>query len=57
MEELKERQRAGYVLIAAFANAYLGLGDNDEALTWFERASQEQSNVLKSTSSVSPALR
>jgi len=27
-------------------NAYLGLGDNDEAFAWFERAYEEQSNIL-----------
>ncbi len=47
VEELKKRRQAGYVPTAAFVNAYLGLGDNDEAFTWFERASQEQSIVLK----------
>jgi TolB-like protein/DNA-binding winged helix-turn-helix (wHTH) protein/Flp pilus assembly protein TadD len=45
--ELKRRQQAGYVPTAAFVNAYLGLGDNDEAFAWFERAFQEQSNLLK----------
>jgi tetratricopeptide (TPR) repeat protein len=45
--ELKRRQQAGYVPAAAFVNAYLGLGDNDEAFAWFERAYQEQSNILK----------
>jgi TolB-like protein/DNA-binding winged helix-turn-helix (wHTH) protein/tetratricopeptide (TPR) repeat protein len=47
VEELKERQQTGYVPAGAFLNAYLGLGDNDEAFVWFERARQEQSNVLK----------
>jgi TolB-like protein/DNA-binding winged helix-turn-helix (wHTH) protein/Flp pilus assembly protein TadD len=45
--ELKKREQAGYVPAAAFVNAYLGLGDNDEAFVWFERAFQEQSNLLK----------
>ena len=44
--ELKKRQQTGYVPAAAFVNAYLGLGDNDEAFVWLERAYQEQSNVL-----------
>ena len=47
LEELKQRQQAGYVPAAAFVNANLGLGDNDEAFAWFERAYQEQSNIMK----------
>jgi tetratricopeptide (TPR) repeat protein len=45
--ELKKREQGGYVPAAAFVNAYLGLGDNDEAFSWFERAFQEQSNLAK----------
>ena len=30
----------------AFVDAYLGLGDNEQALAWLERAYQEQSNIL-----------
>ena len=44
--ELKKRQQTGYVPAGAFVHAYLGLGDNDEAFTWFERAYEEQSNIL-----------
>jgi len=44
--ELKERQRTGYVPTAALVHVYLGLGDNDEAFAWLERAYQEQSNFL-----------
>jgi TolB-like protein/DNA-binding winged helix-turn-helix (wHTH) protein/Flp pilus assembly protein TadD len=44
--ELKKRQQTGYVPAGAFVNAYLGLGDNDEAFAWFERAYEEQSNIL-----------
>jgi TolB-like protein/DNA-binding winged helix-turn-helix (wHTH) protein/Flp pilus assembly protein TadD len=44
--ELKTRQQTGYVPAGAFVHAYLGLGDNDEAFTWFERAYREQSNIL-----------
>jgi TolB-like protein len=48
LEELKRRQQqTGYVPSAAFVYAYLGLGDNDQAFVWFERAYQEQSNILK----------
>jgi TolB-like protein/DNA-binding winged helix-turn-helix (wHTH) protein/Flp pilus assembly protein TadD len=44
--DLKKRQQTGYVPAGAFVNAYLGLGDNDEAFAWFERAYEEQSNIL-----------
>lgn len=47
VEELKERRHTGYVPAGAFLNSYLGLGDKDEAFAWFERAVQEQSNILK----------
>ncbi len=46
LEELKGRQKAGYVPTAAFVNAYLGLGDKEQAFAWMERAYQEQSNIL-----------
>jgi TolB-like protein/DNA-binding winged helix-turn-helix (wHTH) protein/Flp pilus assembly protein TadD len=46
LSELKKRQQTGYVPAGAFVNAYLGLGDNDEAFAWFERAYEEQSNIL-----------
>ena len=47
LDELKRRQRTTYVPTAAFVNAYLGLGDNEQALAWLERAYQEQSNILQ----------
>ena len=47
VEELKKRQQTGFVPAGAFLNCYLGLGDKDQAFAWFERAVQEQSNVLK----------
>lgn len=28
-------------------NAYLGVGDNEKAFTWLEKAYQEQSNMLQ----------
>ena len=46
LEELQRRKRAGYVPAAAFVNAYLGLGENDQAFVWLEQAYQEQSNIL-----------
>jgi pentatricopeptide repeat protein len=47
LEELKRRQQAGYVPAAAFVNAYLGLGDNEQAFAWLERAYKEQSAILQ----------
>jgi TolB-like protein/Flp pilus assembly protein TadD len=45
--ELKEREAAGYVPAGAFVNAYLGLGDQDAAFVWLERAYAEKSNILQ----------
>jgi len=47
LEQLKKRSQAGYVPPGAFVNAYLGLGDNEQAFAWIERAYQEQSNILQ----------
>ena len=47
LAELKTRNQKGYVPAAAFITAYLGLDDYDEAFVWFERAYQEQSNILQ----------
>jgi pentatricopeptide repeat protein len=47
LAELKRRGKAGYVPAGAFVNAYLGLGENDEAFAWLERAYKEQSNMLQ----------
>ena len=46
LAELKRRKQAGYVPAGAFVNAYLGLGEKDEAFTWLERAYKEHSNIL-----------
>jgi TolB-like protein/Flp pilus assembly protein TadD len=46
LAELQTRKQAGYVPAAAFVNAYLGLGDNEQAFAWLERAYQEQSEIL-----------
>ncbi len=45
--EMKERNKNGYVPSAAFVNAYLGLGDNEQAFVWLEQAYKEQSNLLQ----------
>jgi TolB-like protein/DNA-binding winged helix-turn-helix (wHTH) protein/Flp pilus assembly protein TadD len=47
LEELKKRQRIGYVPAGAFLVSYLGLRDKGQAYAWLEPAVQEQSNVLK----------
>ena len=47
LDELKRRQQTGYVPAAAFVNAYLGLGDNEQAFAWLERAYQEHSQILQ----------
>jgi TolB-like protein/DNA-binding winged helix-turn-helix (wHTH) protein/Tfp pilus assembly protein PilF len=44
--ELKEMSRHHYVFPSVFANAYLGLGDKDQALTYLERAYKEQDGSL-----------
>ncbi len=46
LEDLKRRHQTGYVPAAAFLNAYIGLGDVDQAFVWLERAYEEQSNSL-----------
>jgi TolB-like protein/DNA-binding winged helix-turn-helix (wHTH) protein/tetratricopeptide (TPR) repeat protein len=47
VDELKRRQQTGYVAPTPFVDAYLGLGDNEQALAWLDRAYQEQSNILQ----------
>ena len=47
LSELKQRNQKAYVPAGAFVNAYLGLGDNERALTWLERAYEEKSNILQ----------
>ena len=47
LEELKKLSHTGYVPAGAFVNAYLGLGDNEQAFAWMDRACQEQSNILQ----------
>jgi hypothetical protein len=47
LAELKRRKLAGYVPAAAFVNAYLGLGDTEQAFAWVDRACQEHSNIVQ----------
>ena len=46
ISELRERSRHHYVFPTVFANAYLGLGDKDRALTYLEQAYEEQDPAL-----------
>ena len=39
--ELKERSRQHYVSNSLFAEAYIGLGEKDEAMAWLERAYED----------------
>jgi len=43
---LIETSKEGYVPSIAFANIYIGLGDNDNAISWLEKAYEERSNFL-----------
>ncbi len=47
VDELKRRRQTSYVAPTPFVDAYLGLGDNEQALAWLERAYYEQSNILQ----------
>jgi serine/threonine protein kinase len=47
LAELNKRRKAGYVPTGAFVNAYLGLGENEEAFVWLEQAYKERSNILQ----------
>ncbi len=46
LDELKRRSKTGYVPAGAFINAYLGLGDNEQAFVWLERGYQEKSAIM-----------
>jgi len=39
--ELKERSQQHYVSNSLFAEAYIGLGEKDEAMAWLERAYED----------------
>ncbi len=47
LSELKQRRAAGYIPAAAFVNAWLGLGDNEQVFYWLDQAYKEQSNILQ----------
>lgn len=46
LAELKRRRATGYVPTAAFVNAYLGLGDKEQAFAALDEAYKEKSNIL-----------
>jgi TolB-like protein/DNA-binding winged helix-turn-helix (wHTH) protein/Flp pilus assembly protein TadD len=47
LAELKRRKQSGYVPAGAFVTAYIGLGDNEEAFEWLERAYKERCGLLQ----------
>jgi len=47
VDELKRRQRRNYVPAEAFVDAYLGLGERDQAFAWLDRAYREHSGILQ----------
>jgi TolB-like protein/DNA-binding winged helix-turn-helix (wHTH) protein/Tfp pilus assembly protein PilF len=47
LDELYRRRQTGYVPTAAFVNAYLGIGDTEQAFTWLARAVEEQSDIIQ----------
>jgi TolB-like protein/Flp pilus assembly protein TadD len=47
LAQLKARRASGYIPAGAFVNAYLGLGDKEQAFYWLEQAYKEQSNILQ----------
>lgn len=47
LAELQKRKRAGYVPAGPFVNAYLGLGENDQAFAGLEQAYKEHSEILQ----------
>jgi TolB-like protein len=47
LDELHRRRHRGYVPPAAFLNAYLGLGDKEQAFAWLERSAEERSNIMQ----------
>jgi TolB-like protein/DNA-binding winged helix-turn-helix (wHTH) protein/Tfp pilus assembly protein PilF len=46
LDELKRRSKTGYIPAGAFINAYLGLGDNEQAFVWLERGYEEKSGIM-----------
>lgn len=55
LSELKEIARHRYVSPSLFANAYLGMGDKEKALTWLEKG-YEDHDALMAYLKVGPGL-
>jgi tetratricopeptide (TPR) repeat protein len=47
LDELKRRERVGYVPPAPFVHAYIGLDDRENALAALERAFRERANIMQ----------
>ena len=47
LAELKKRKQSSYVPAAAFVNAYVGLGEREQAFAALEQAYEEKSNILQ----------
>ena len=46
INELKEKAQQGHISGFFFADAYLGLGERDQALTWLERAYEDRDEEM-----------
>ena len=55
LEELKETARHSYVSGVLFAQVYVGLGENDQALRWLEQAYEDRDTWTQWTN-IWPAL-
>jgi TolB-like protein/DNA-binding winged helix-turn-helix (wHTH) protein/Tfp pilus assembly protein PilF len=47
LDELNRRQQKGYIPAVAFVNAYLGLGNNEQAFVWLDHAYQEHAAIMQ----------
>ena len=47
LAQLKRRKQQGYIPSGAFVNAYLRLGDDEEAFYWLGQVFEEKSNILQ----------
>ncbi len=47
LSELQTRRKAGFVPARAFVDAYIGLGDKDQAFAWLEQGYKDGSNILQ----------
>jgi TolB-like protein/Tfp pilus assembly protein PilF len=47
LSELQTRRKAGFVPARAFVDAYVGLGDDDQAFAWLEQGYKDRSNIMQ----------